>query len=166
MATKQLEIINWHARPDASEDVFFEPASVKMTTTPFDGQVLIFNNSGNRDGFVGQFKVPEEYVSTPKILVPWTSTATAGDIVLDLDYRAVAIGESMNQAAQETNVTVTDDAPLTTLFLLEAILTPTAGNFAAGDEVQYEVFRDSGDVSDDMGAAIICFGIYFEYSDA
>jgi hypothetical protein len=145
--------------------VFQEPASVKGTNDFFDQLVLVFNDTSTKDSIYGIFQVPQNYVGTPKFVVEWTSTATSGNLILDCDYRAVAIGESLDQASAQEALTVTDAAPGTTDLMQEALMAGTAGNFTVGDMVQFILSRD-GASADTIAAAVTIVGVYFEYTDA
>ncbi|MGI9489097.1 MAG: hypothetical protein ACR2RF_25070 [Geminicoccaceae bacterium] len=166
MATHEIPILGHATRPDASGDVFQEPYSIKATNDLWDQFVWIFNDSSTRIGLKGLFRVPQNYVGTAAILVSWTSIATTGDWELDFDYRAVAIGESMDQATAQETVNINDTAPGSVNLFQEASLSLTDANLAAGDLVSFEFFRDGTDAGDTMAAAAIVFGAYFSYADA
>jgi hypothetical protein len=168
MATIRIPILGPNTVPDADGDVFFEPYSIKATNDIWDYMVVIFNDSGARDGLRGAFDVPQDYVGTAKIIVVWTSTATSGDVEWDFDYRCVGGNdiESLDQTGTQESVNQNDTAPSAAHERMEAQLTLTAGNFAAGDTCQFELFRDGTDGGDTMSAAAIVHMILFEYSDA
>jgi len=168
MATLRLPILGFGSLPDSSGDVFFEPYSVKATNNVWDRLVLIFNDTATRIGIAGGFQVPQNYVGTAKIIIEWTSTATTGDVEWDFDYRAVGGDdtESLDQATAQESVNQNDTAPSAVNEKMTASLTLTSGNFAIGDEVEFELFRDGTDAGDTMAAAAIVFGVYFEYADA
>ena len=75
--------------PGASGNVFWEPYSIKATNDTWRNLVLIYNDTATRDIAHGVFDVPLNYVGTPKFYVIWTSTAISGNVVWDLDYRAI-----------------------------------------------------------------------------
>jgi len=166
MATFRIPILGFSTKPDTSGEVFLEPQSVKGTNDFFDQLVLVFNDSSTKDSCYGTFQVPQNYVGSAKFIVEWTSTATTGDVEWDLDYRAVAIGESMDQASAQESLNQNDTAPGTTDLLQEASITATAGNFAVGDMVPFLLSRDGTDGGDTISAAVTVFGVYFEYADA
>ena len=166
MATRRESILGAGTVPDNSGNVFFEPYSIKATNGNWPGLVAIFNDSGTRIGLHGRFKIPAAYVGTAKIIVSWTSTATSGDTEWDFDYRAVAIGESLDQATPQESVNQEDTAPGSTDLFGEAALVLTSGNFAAGDIVEFTIWRDGTDGGDTMAAAAILFDLEFEYADA
>lgn len=166
MATHIIPILGHATIPDSSGDVFQEPYSVKATNDLWEHMVWIFNDSGNRDGLKGIFRVPQNYVGTPAILASWTAIATSGDVEYDFDYRAVAIGESLDQATAQESVNINDTAPGSVNLFQEASLSLTAANLAAGDLVEWEFFRDGTDAGDTMAAAAIVQGLYFSYADA
>ena len=150
--------------PDTSGEVFFEPYTIKDTAAVIDPLVLIFNNSGTKDGLRGSFRVPENYVGTAKLLVVWTANATSGTFIIDWSVLTRSGAEDMGAAATRTTETVTDTKTGTAFVREEASLTLTDADYAAGDEVLFEIFRDT--INDTMAAAAIVFGIYFEYEDA
>lgn len=170
MATRRMSILNWAANPDETGRVFLEPFSVKGGTSPWDRLVLIFDTGTTRDGVQGGFHVPQDYVGSPQLVIVWTTTAISGTAVFDFDYRAVGgnDAESLDASGTQESVEVSDVAPNVTLERMEVAKALTAGNFAAGDDVEFEFFRDQTDatITDDLSAAAILFELLFEYSDA
>jgi hypothetical protein len=147
-----------------------EPASVKGSNDFFDPIVLVFNDSGNDDELHGQSYVPGNYVGSPKLVIVWTSTATSGDVEWGFAYRAVGgnDAESLDQAsAQEALLSGNNDtAPSATDERMEYAIDLTAGNFAAGDTIQWIVSREGADVGDTLAAAVRVYDLFFEYVDA
>jgi len=168
MSVIRIPILGPHTAPDDSGEVFIEPYSIKATNDVWKYSVFIFNDTATRDGLRGKFNVPKDYVGTAKIIVVWTATATAGDVEWDFDYRAVGGNdtESLDQAGTQESVNQNDTAPSAINERMEAVLTLTAGNFAADDTVQFELFRDGTDGGDGMAAAAIVHDVLFEYTDA
>ena len=168
MATHRLGILSWPTVPDASGDVFFEPYDVKATNDVWKRLVLVFNDTATRIGVRGGFTVPKNYVGTAKLIIVWTSTAITSDVEWDFDYRAVGGNdtESLDQTGTQETVNLNDTAPSAVHERMETSITLTSGNFAADDEVEYELFRDGTDGGDTMAAAAIVFAVLFEYSDA
>lgn len=166
MATHRIPILGATTKPDSSGNVFFESATVKGTNDFFEQLVLVFNDTATKDTLHGSFQVPQNYVGTPKFVVEWTTTATSGDVEWDVDYRAVAAGESMDQATAQESLNQNDTAGGSTDLLQEALLTATAGNFAVGDMVLFQLSRDGVDAGDTISAAVQVHGVYFEYTDA
>lgn len=166
MATFQTSILGVNTREDNSGNVFVEPFSVKATNDLFSPDVAIFNDSGTRIGLRGVFRVPQNYVGSPAILIEWTSTATSGNVVWDFDYRAIATGESLDPSTVQEAATVTDAAPASAMNRESASISLTGANLAAGDLVLFELFRDGANGSDTMAAAAILMHAYFQYADA
>ena len=168
MATIRIPILNWPAIPDDSEEMFFEPFSVKATNDVWKRIVAIFNDSATRNGLHGGFVVPKDYVDSANIIIVWTSTATAGNVEWDFDYRAVGGNdtESLDQSGTQETVNVADAAPTAALRRLEVALALTDANLAADDEVEFTLFRDGTDAGDTMAASAILFSLLFEYADA
>jgi hypothetical protein len=168
MATHRLPILGFGTVPDSSGNVFFEPYDVKATNDVWDRLVAIFNDNASRMGLQGGFTVPQNYVNSANLVIVWTSTATSGDVEWDFDYRAVGGNdtESLDQAGTQESVNSNDTAPSAAHERMEISIALTDGNFAAGDEVTFGLFRDGTDGGDTMAAAGILFNAFFEYADA
>jgi hypothetical protein len=173
MATVQIPILGWGTVPDNSDEVFFEPFTVLASNDVWGRLICRFGSSNSeqptvRMGLRGGFVVPQDYVDTANIVIVWTATLTAGNVVWDFDYRAVGgnDAESLDQAGTQESVSVTDAAPGTAYYRLAVTVAVTDGNFAAGDEVEFELFRDGTDGSDTMAGSAILFQLLFEYANA
>lgn len=169
MATHRIPIISWDTTPDTSGDVFIEPYTIVATNDFFQKLVLIYNDSGNDDELFGSFDVPQNYVGTANLITVWTSTATSNDWEIGFAYRAVGgnDAESLDQAtAQESLLSGNNDtAPSAAHERMEFSISLTDSNFAAGDTVEYIHSREGADAGDGIAAAIIIFGLFFEYDD-
>lgn len=158
--------------PDSSGDCWQEPYSILATNDVWGLLIYRFGLSNaaqptTRIGLRGQFTVPQNYSSAAVVIPVWTTTLTSGDVVWDLDYRAVGgdDAESLDQAGTQESVTVTDTAPSAAHERLTPSLNPTDGNFAPGDTVLFELFRDGADAADTMAGSAILFDLIFQYSD-
>jgi hypothetical protein len=167
MATHRLPILGFGTIPGTSGDVFFEKYDVKATNDVWDRLVLVFNDTAARDDLHGGFTVPKNYANSANLIIVWTSTATAGDVEWDFDYRAVGgnDSESLDQGTQES-VNSNDTAPSAAHERMEISIALTDANFAVDDEVEFTLFRDGTDGGDTMAAAAIVFNVFFEYADA
>ncbi len=168
MATRRLPILGFNTVPDGSGDVFLEPYTVKATNDNWGHMVTVFNDTAARDGLRGLFHVPQDYVDTANLVIVWTTTATSGDVEWDFDYRAVGgnDSESLDQATAQESVNGNDTAPSATDERMEFSIALTDGNFAVGDTVEFEFFRDGTDGGDGISAAVLLFELFFEYADA
>lgn len=167
MATHQPSMLG-NFLPDATGNAFVEPYPLKATNDIFKGPVLILNDSGAECGIYGFYHVPQNYVGSAVVKPIWTSTAIAGNVVLEFSYRAISgdDAESMDQATfQETGVTVTDAAPSAVNERNVPSIGLTSANIAAGDTLEYYFYRDGLSASDTMAAAAIVFDLIFEYAD-
>lgn len=167
MATHRIPILGFNTVPDTSGDVFFEPYTIKATNDVWGYLVAIFNDTAARDGLRGAFTVPQNYVGTANLVIIWTTTATTGDVEWDFDYRAVGGNdtESLDQSGTQESVNGNDTAPSATDERMEFTIALTDGNFAVGDLVQFEFFRDGTDGGDGISAAVQLHALYFEYND-
>lgn len=168
MATHRIPVLGFGTKPDASGDVFVEPFSVKAVNDQWERLVLVYNDTATRIGCEGGFVVPQNYVGAASLIVVWTSSAIAGDVEWDFDYRAVGgdDAESLDQAGTQESVNQNDTAPTAAFRRLEAALALTPGNFSPGDEVEFGLFRDGADAGDTMAAAALVFEVLFQYDDA
>lgn len=167
MATHRISILGASTVPDTGGDVFFEPYTIKATNDVWGYLVVVFNDTSARDGLQGSFDVPQNYIGSANIIVHWTSTATTGDVEWDFDYRAVGGNdtESLDQSGTQESVNQNDTAPSAVNERMTATLSLTDGNFAVGDTVQFELFRDGTDGGDGISAAVTVHAVLFEYAD-
>lgn len=168
MATHRLPVLGFATRPDTSGNVFLEPLDVKASNDVWDRLVWVFNDTATRMGLHGGFVVPQNYVDAASLIVVWTTSATSGDVEWDCDYRAVGgdDSESLDQAGTQESVNNNDTAPSAAFERMECALDLTDGNFAAGDEVEFTLFRDGTDGGDTIAAAVLVFSVLFQYEDA
>ncbi|HEU0142904.1 MAG TPA: hypothetical protein VFQ79_24500, partial [Bryobacteraceae bacterium] len=153
--------------PAGAGNVYAEPAAVNFQSNDrYPQMVFAFLDTSTRDGLGGRFAVPKNYAGSPKIVVDWSTTATAGNAVWDFDYTAVGgdAAESYDPSADQQSVTVTDAASATARRRQSCEMSLTASNLAPDDTVQFTLFRD-GAGGDTIAATLYLFGLYFEFSD-
>lgn len=167
MATHRVPIFNSHTVPDTTGDAFFEPYTIKATNDVWGHLILVLNDTSTDIGVFGKFAVPVNYVDTANLVVVWTSTAVVGDVEFDFMYRAVGGNdtESLDQAGNQEDVNSNDTAPSAAHERMELTIALTDGNFAAEDTVEYFFSRDGTDGGDTIAAAVLVFGLFFEYDD-
>lgn len=163
--TIRVNMLGWGTLADPNGNAFFEPYSIKATNDVWKRTVLTFNDTATKDGVHGFFHVPKDYVDSANLVVVWTSTATAGDVEWEIDYRSVAIGESADQNTPQENTGSNDTAPGTTDLLQEFDIALTDGNFAAEDIVEFIFYRDGTDGGDTLAAAVTVHHLLFEYQN-
>ncbi len=173
MATHRIPILIDTVTPDTSGKVWKEPYSILATNDVWKHLIWRFDQDGNnnaqlttRVGINGAFKVPKNYVGSPKIIISWNATVTSGDRVWDFEYRAVAAAESLDQTGTQESVTVTTTTPGTAHNQIESSLTLTAANFAVDDLVEFFLAADGVDAADTIAAATLIHAVQFEYADA
>ena len=167
MATYRVPILGHATNPDPGDTVFFEPYTINATNDVWAPLVAIFPDDSTRTGLHGVFAVPQNYNDGADVVIVWTSTATAGDVEWDFDYRAVGgnDSESLDQAGTQESVNSNDTAPGTAHYRLVFTIALTDGNLAAGDTVEWALFRDGTDGGDTMAADAMLFELFFEYED-
>lgn len=163
--TKRIAV-GFGALPDDSGNVFPSPLSVYSSNGLWDPSVWIFDDSSTRDGLRFVFRVSDDYSSAAVLRVFWATPATSGDVEFDLDYRAVGTGESIDQASAQESVNQNDTAGGSAWLLQVAELTLTGSNFAAGDLVEAELFRDGTDGGDTISAEVVVLWMEFEYTES
>lgn len=152
--------------PESTGAVFNESSSVKDVNDRYPRPVWIFTDTGAKVGLSGRFRVPDDYVDSPSILLAFKSTGTSGNGVWDFDYTAVADGESADPSTDQESVSVTVAIPGTARLLKEISLDLTAANFAPGDWVLFNLSRDCADAADTVtGVELILEGACFTYSN-
>lgn len=151
--------------PDASGNAFFEPAAVNFQANDrYPHTVAVFKDTATRVGIGFSFRVPANYVGAPKFKVLWATTATTGDFDCEIDYRAIAAGESVDPSTDQENLAAIGAADAQARECVETELAATAGNFAANDLVVGTLFRDGAD-ADTIAASVYVLGLMLEYSD-
>lgn len=171
--THQMSILGPGTVPDNSGNCWQEPLTILATNDVWGFLIYRFGASNaaqptTRIGLRGQFTVPQNYVGAAKVIPVWSASVTSGDVVWDFDYRAVGgdDAESLDQAGVQESVSVTDAAPSAAWERNTPELTPTASNFAPGDTVEFELFRDGTDAADTMAASAVLVDVLFQYLDA
>ncbi len=169
MATHQIPILG-NAVPDNTGRCWVEAYDVSAANDVWKHLVFRFLNpaSGNWHGIYGTFNVPNNYVGGAAIIPKWSSTATSGNCRWRFTYRAVGgdDAESMDQAGSQEAVSNTDPAGSAANERMTPTISLTAGNFAAGDTVEFlfERLDDSG--TDTLAADVVLHDLIFQYADA
>lgn len=168
MATKRISILNHTLVPDSTGEVSFDALDTHGTNDQWKHLVLAFQDTANRHGVYGCFRVPDDYVGTAKVEVLWTSGAVTGDVEWDFDYRAVGGDdtESLDQTGTQESVNVNDTAPSAVFERMVIEVALTSANLAAGDLVEFFFVRDGTDAGDTMADEALVFDVLFQYSDA
>jgi hypothetical protein len=139
-------------------------AALTQTNDRYAQLVVRYKDTSTKDCLGGSFTVPQNYSSAPSFLILWTTTATSGNAIWDLDYTAIAAsGESFDPSADQESLTVTTAAPGSSQLGVSSSMSATAGNFSAGDLVQFKACRD-GASSDTIAADLIAYTILFQYT--
>lgn len=170
MATHRISILGQNTLPDSSGDVYFDAFANHASNDRWKHLVGVFKqDTGSVNYLYGTFEVPQNYNAsgTTKIIVVWTSAATAGDVQWDFNFRSVSgnDSESLDQTSETEQETVADVAPSAAFERLESEMTPTNSNFAAGDTVQWELGRDGPNESSSMADETLLIDLLFEYTD-
>lgn len=160
-----ISALQFGTKPN-SASVVPQTLEVFGTNDFFKGEVIEFKDTATKDGLSFRFRVPDDYAGGPVFKPVWSTTATSGDVEWDIDYRAVGGDdtESLDQATAQESLNVNDTAPSAAHERMEASLSATAGNFAAGDTVQGILSRDGTDGGDTIAASVYLIDLEFEYT--
>jgi len=153
--------------PDTSGNVFWQPSAILDTNdlAP-SSQVLVFKDTATLDTAAATFSVPKNYVGTAKVIVRYKCTATSGNVLWTLDYRAIAATETGDPSSWQESLAGTATAvPGTTNLLADISFTLTSANLAADDTVLVRVGRN-GAGADTVAASVQLVGAVFEYADS
>jgi hypothetical protein len=153
--------------PDTSGNAFWQPAAILDANDLF-GQVpvLVFLDSGTKISAFAVIPVPKNYVGSPKVGIRWKANATTGDVVWDVDYRAIANNEPGDPTTFQESLTATDTADATARDLNDAEVSLTAANLAVDDSLFIAIARDGASGSDTLAASAELIDAWFEYTDA
>jgi len=140
---------------------------VEQTTNVHNSIGLGFDASADEYACF-EFEFPKSWdEGTVTFKAHWTTTATDADgVALALQGVAIADGDAMD-VAYGTAVVVTDDAQTAAYDVLITAVSGAvtiAGAPAAGERVQFRVFRDVSDANDDMTEDAILIGITLLYN--
>lgn len=165
MATHRINLLAV-ALPDTSGNVFWKPSSLDDVNDRFPHEVLAFKDTATRLLASGQFTVPKNYVGTAKVAGRWKTTATTGNVRWEVDYKAIAAGESLDPSTDDESVGATDAAPATARLAKDFSINLTSANLAVDDTVLFTVARDGADAADTLAAEAHLEELWFEYNDA
>lgn len=168
MTVHRMSVLGAATLPDASGNVWPEPASLTQTNDRYPQLVWRFKDTATKDSLGIRFAVPKTYVGSttaPKLIVVWTTTATSGNAIWTFDYSSAASTASLDPSADEENLTVTTAAPASSQTGKESALTFTGADLAAGDILQGKLSRN-GAGSDTIAADLVVYDILFEWADA
>lgn len=168
MATHQISIMGWNLTPDATGNTFPTRLSAESTNQLFKHLVMAFLDTATNIGFDGTFTIPQNFVGSSAVIPIWTATSTTGNVVWEIGYRPIGGNdtESLDQSTYVRTASVTDAAPTAAFSRLTPTISPTDGDFAAGDTVQYFFSRNQVSGVDTMAGRAYLADLIFQYSDA
>lgn len=164
MATVIADVFGALQLPDTSGNIWAEPASITQTNDLYPQMIWRYKDSGTKISVGFRFIVPNDYAGSPVFGLVWTSTATSGDVVWDLDYVCAARTATLDPAATEEVLTVTSTAPGSSQTGVNPTMSATAANLSAGQVIMGSLSRDGASGSDTMAADAALYGFYFQYS--
>lgn len=146
--------------PSSTAGPRWQPSAVLDANDLYPGiPVLIYPDGSSKISAACQLEVPAFYPSggtgmTVFVLLRWKVNATTGNVVWDLDYTAIAAGESGDPSAHQRSVTVTTAVPGTARLYQDSVLALTAADLAVGDTISLAIARDLADAADTCAATV------------
>jgi hypothetical protein len=154
--------------PDTTGECYPDNINNQMllAACPWRGQVVVFKDPTADCGFYGAFKVPKNYVGTPKVVVTGLLDGTVGATSVDFEfsYRALADNESVEQTWQESVTFNTGNTNGWTNEDLVEVSGTCSANFAVDDWVFFYFKRDQG--TDDFVGDFHLVDLEFEFADS
>ena len=166
MATHRIPIITQNCLPESG--VFFDRVGNQITSAnPVGNQLALVISDGGADrGFYDSFKIPKNYVGTPKIVVTGILDGAMTTVTLAFGARGITVADNeVADAAYSTEDlgnTAVDHADEDKVEV-SITLTNLTG-FAVDDEVHYHLFINA-DVNTYAGNLLVT-QVEFEYVDA
>jgi len=168
MATGEIDLFNATIKP-VGNSCWLEPATVAAVSGIHEGMLLISDNVPSATGIKGSFRVPADYDpnTDPTIELVLDANATSGVARCEAQYRGVADAEGLAQTTYgTTGKTVDVTMPGTAFLRKSATITLTGTDLAAGDEVQFYLFRDGGHANDTLAAQLRWHHATLKYTKA
>lgn len=170
MATREMPILGAFTAPDASGDIFQEPAENAMTLgTAAFGTLLVFTMlapTGADIGIYGKFTVPPDYAGSPVLVIRGALGEAANTLGFGFQQVSREHSETIDVAFEVEDLA--NNATWTGLVAEDIYeetitITPSAA-YVAGDEVFFFFYRD--DSVDTQTGEFHMTGLNFQYSDA
>lgn len=146
--------------PPSGAGPIWQPSAILDANDLYPGApILAYPDGSTKIGASCHLDVPAFYPSggtgmTVLVFLRWKVNATSGNVVWDLDYTAIAAGESGDPSAHQRSVTVTTAAPGTARLYVDSTLTMTAADLALADTLHLLLSRDLADSADTCAATV------------
>jgi hypothetical protein len=170
MATHRMSVIGG-AKPDSGVPMDLIANQITEATTPSLGDLLCYVlGTGADEGVRGFFKVPKNYVGTPKLVFSgYLDGAPGASDTLGFAVRKRAVanneaGDATFDAEQTVSSTIgSGGSGHSDEDFLEASVTLTAGDYAVDDQVQFWAYID--DSGSSYAGNFLLTDVEFEYAD-
>lgn len=166
MATHRIPIISQNMLPDAG--VFPDRVGNQITATNQVGNqlCLVMADGGADEGFYDSFKVPKNYVGSPKFVATGILDGVMTSVTLQFGIKGITISDN---EASDAAYSTEDTGNITADHADEdkAEVSITASNFsgfAADDEVHYYFYIDAS--GNTYAGNFLLTQLEFEYADA
>jgi hypothetical protein len=151
------------------------PITPRMPDSSGNGYPLFYNANPHRHlvwaflqdvaGYwYGTFRVPQNYVDTPQIVLSIGANATTGVSRLAVSTYCSAEGESYD--GTYTTETAQDITVPATAYLRDDVTFSLTSSPAVGDDVQFRIDHEGAHANDTLAVPTLLFNVVFQYQDA
>lgn len=149
---------------------YWAPYSAYNSGTTRDVGVWVFQDAQTGTVSVG-FQVPKNWISgSTNIILLWTSSTTAGNVVWNVTHRSAAAASTLMDTnttpASRTDTLTTSSKPGAGDQLESDTVNITDTDWAVDEFVAMDIIRLGSDGSDTKADSAILFGAMLEYADA
>lgn len=171
MATHDWPVMGFGVSPDNSGFVWPAPISSQLTLTNADGgeecMVMPAAATISADaGFRGHFRVPQNYVGTPKLVITGILNGAPASLVIAFGVKLTirAVSDPYDVAAGTERLASASSVPEIDKDEYEEVIDLSAETFVAGRKVYYYCFID--DSVHTYTGKFLLTGLDFRYDDA
>ena len=165
-ATGTTPVFNAFTSPDTSGNAIVEPYTISAVNDVFAHFTYVASSTTAKVGFSTAFHIePDFNGTTASVVIYFSCPVTTGNIVWDVDYRAIGGDdtESLDQTTFQESVTATKACGSAVNERQTVYMALTASNFAADDTVEMSVSRDGADANDTGVAGAMIHDVVFQY---
>lgn len=172
-STKSLDLNNF--LPDNTGEVYYQPFATSSIGGPANGlwpfMATSFGSSAasaeTSSVYVyGKLNIPEDYVSSSQIIVPWTAATSSGVAYWNMQYRNVCNGTDLDSTTSTESVSVSSTAPATKNFMVKTTIPLTPANLTAGCVMEYKLgIQGASTTVNTISSTIMMIAPKFKYTN-
>ncbi len=126
-------------------------------------EVIVIPDGSQKVGFGYEAGLPDKVsFANPQIAIHWSTPATVGNAVFDVDISPIGDAESYDPSSPTTSVTSGAIAAPGTALLQKRTVIALTGTYTALDAILVKITRDLADVSDTIANNVHIHEAWFE----